>query len=156
MTCSADYIFSADNITLADSCKYCYFYLQPEERARIEKAGGFVTYFGVWRVNGILATSRALGDYSLKNNHVVSPVPDILTFNMAEHNPLFMILATDGLWDVFSNTEAVRFVHNHLNENDYGAKSLANEAYSKGSLDNISVIVVNFTAARSSCTSSNS
>ena len=103
-----------------------------------------MTYFGVWRVNGILATSRALGDFALKNNHVVSPEPDVRTFRMSEHKPLFMILATDGLWDVFSNADAVRFVHNHLNETDYGAKSLANEAFAKGSLDNVSVIVVNF------------
>lgn len=113
---------------------------------RIEKAGGFVAYLGVWRVNGILATSRALGDASLKHNHIVSPVPDIRTFNMAEHKPIFMIMATDGLWDVFSNLEAVRFVHNHITEGDFGAKSLANEAFARGSLDNISVIVVNFRA----------
>lgn len=55
-----------------------------------------------------------------------------------------MIMATDGLWDVFSNSEAVRFVHNHITEVDFGAKSLANEAFSRGSLDNISVIIVNF------------
>lgn len=115
---------------------------------RIEKAGGFVTYFGVWRVNGILATSRALGDSGLKHNHVVSPEPDVRTFSMAEHRPLFMILATDGLWDVFSNDEAVRFLHSHLNENDFGAKSLANEAFARGSMDNVSVIVVNFSARK--------
>lgn len=91
-----------------------------------------------------MATSRALGDFALKNNHVVSPEPDIRTFKMSEHKPLFMILATDGLWDVFSNADAVRFVHSHLNEKDYGAKSLANEAFTRGSLDNVSVIVVNF------------
>lgn len=55
-----------------------------------------------------------------------------------------MIMATDGLWDVFTNAEAVRFVHNHITEVDFGAKSLANEAFTRGSLDNISVIIVNF------------
>lgn len=99
-------------------------------------------------MNGILATSRAFGDLSLKHNHVVSPVPDIHTFSVKEHKPLFMILATDGLWDVFSNAEAVRFIHTHLNESDFGAKSLANEAFARGSLDNISVIIVNLSVGR--------
>lgn len=111
-----------------------------------------MAYLGVWRVNGILATSRALGDSILKQNHVVSPEPDVRTFSMKEHRPIFMILATDGLWDVFTNAEAVRFIHNHLAEPDFGAKSLANEAYAKGSLDNVSVIVVNFAASKMDAT----
>ena len=28
--------------------------------------GGFITFTGVWRVAGVLATSRALGDFPLK------------------------------------------------------------------------------------------
>jgi len=97
----------------------------------------------VWRVNGILATSRALGDLGLKTNHIVSPEPDVRAFDLREHKPLFIILATDGLWDVFTNAEAVRFIHSHMGETDYGAKSLAIEAHARGSLDNVSVIVVN-------------
>ena len=31
-----------------------------------QEAGGFVAMNGVWRVQGVLATSRALGDYPLK------------------------------------------------------------------------------------------
>ena len=32
----------------------------------MQEAGGFVAMNGVWRVQGVLATSRALGDYPLK------------------------------------------------------------------------------------------
>ena len=39
---------------------------QATERKRIKEAGGFVSFNGVWRVAGILATSRALGDLPLK------------------------------------------------------------------------------------------
>ena len=39
---------------------------QLKEKKRIQEAGGFVAMNGVWRVNGVLATSRALGDYPLK------------------------------------------------------------------------------------------
>ena len=54
------------------------------EHKRIQEAGGFIAFKGVWRVSGILATSRALGDYPLKPNLVIAD-PDILTFDMADH-----------------------------------------------------------------------
>lgn len=54
------------------------------EHKRIQEAGGFIAFKGVWRVSGILATSRALGDYPLKP-YLVIPDPDILTFDLADH-----------------------------------------------------------------------
>lgn len=54
------------------------------EHKRIQEAGGFIAFKGVWRVSGILATSRALGDYPLKP-FLVIPDPDILTFDLADH-----------------------------------------------------------------------
>lgn len=117
---------------------------QVRERKRIKEAGGFVTFNGVWRVAGILATSRALGDYPLKDKKLVIADPDILTFNLEDHKPLFVILASDGLWDTFSNEEAVAFIKERLNEPDYGARSITLQAYYRGSLDNITVLIINF------------
>lgn len=117
---------------------------QMRESKRIKEAGGFVTFAGVWRVAGILATSRALGDYPLKDKKLVIADPDILTFDLRDHKPLFVILASDGLWDTFTNEEAVNFIKERLNEPDYGAKSLTLQAYYRGSLDNITVIIINF------------
>ncbi|XP_044268067.1 protein phosphatase 1L [Tribolium madens] len=117
---------------------------QMRERKRIKEAGGFVTFNGVWRVAGILATSRALGDYPLKDKKLVIADPDILTFDLNDHKPMFVILASDGLWDTFSNEEAINFIKERLNEPDYGAKSLTLQSYYRGSLDNITVIVINF------------
>ena len=45
---------------------------QLKEKKRIQEAGGFVAMNGVWRVMGVLATSRALGDYPLKVMIVVT------------------------------------------------------------------------------------
>lgn len=118
---------------------------QMRERKRIKEAGGFVTFNGVWRVAGILATSRALGDYPLKDKKLVIADPDVLTFDLKDHKPYFIILASDGLWDTFSNEEAVAFIKERLHEPDYGAKSLTLQAYYRGSLDNITVIIINFT-----------
>lgn len=117
---------------------------QMRERKRIEKAGGFVTFTGVWRVAGILATSRALGDYPLKDKKLVIADPDILTFDLKDHKPLFLVLASDGLWDTFSNEEAVQFIKERLNEPHFGAKSITLQSYYRGSLDNITVLVINF------------
>ena len=51
---------------------------------------------GVWRVNGSLAVSRAIGDLHLKDWIISEPeikkVP--LTFDCE-----FLIMASDGLWD---------------------------------------------------------
>lgn len=116
------------------------------ERKRIKEAGGFITFNGVWRVAGILATSRALGDYPLKDKRLVIADPDILTFNLADHKPQFLILASDGLWDTFSNEEAISFIKERLGEPHFGAKSITLQSYYRGSLDNITVIVINLSA----------
>ena len=121
---------------------------QIRERMRIQQAGGFVSFNGVWRVAGVLATSRALGDLPLKEKNFLIADPDILTFDLQELEPRFMILATDGLWDYFSNEEAVEFVLDRLSEPHFGAKSLVLQAYYRGSLDNITVMVVDFQSMR--------
>jgi protein phosphatase 1L len=66
--------------------------------------------------------------------------------------PCFIILASDGLWDVFTNQEAVDLVTSVLQK--YGpqtwkeggfqeaAKVLTQEAFVRGSGDNIGVCVV--------------
>ncbi|XP_066255094.1 protein phosphatase 1L isoform X2 [Euwallacea similis] len=117
---------------------------QMREKKRIREAGGFVTFNGVWRVAGILATSRALGDYPLKDKKLVIADPDILTFDLKDHRPQFIILASDGLWDIFSNEDAVNFIKERLHEPDFGAKSITLQSYYRGSMDNISVIIINF------------
>ncbi|XP_017854979.1 protein phosphatase 1L isoform X2 [Drosophila busckii] len=117
---------------------------QVRERKRIHDAGGFIAFRGVWRVAGVLATSRALGDYPLKDKNLVIATPDILTFELNDHKPRFLILASDGLWDTFSNEEACSFVQEHLKESDFGAKSLSMESYKRGSVDNITVLVIVF------------
>ena len=118
--------------------------LQMREKKRIQEAGGFIAFNGVWRVAGILATSRALGDYPLKDRNLVIADPDILTFDLSDHKPQFLMFASDGLWDMFSNEEAVAYVRERLAADpSFGAKSITLQAYYKGSLDNITVLVIN-------------
>ena len=58
-------VFGNDN-GMAIPMSYDHKPCQLKEKKRIQEAGGFVAMNGVWRVMGVLATSRALGDYPLK------------------------------------------------------------------------------------------
>eukprot|EP00960_Hanusia_phi_P018388 542250-Hanusia_phi.AAC.1 len=76
---------------------------RPDEQARIESAGGFVVELGVPRVMGYLAVSRAIGDAELKQFVIAEPEIHVKPRDAAE---MFVLLATDGLWDVMSSQEA--------------------------------------------------
>lgn len=59
--------------------------------------GGFVhCRNGVWRVQGSLAVSRAIGDQHLKQ--WVIPEPEIKKLPLTS-DCQFLIVASDGLWD---------------------------------------------------------
>lgn len=55
-----------------------------------------------------LAMSRAFGDFCLKNYGVIS-VPDV-SYHRITHKDQFVVLATDGVWDVLSNKQVVSIV----------------------------------------------
>ncbi len=157
------------------------------ERKRAEEAGGKVNIIGndMYEVSppeNILKTlrmSRSFGDFYLKNalvdyqqeggillppeKQIVVAVPDI---EIVDRDPTdaFLVLACDGLWDVFDNDQAITFIGNHLlayskesfvsgeassDQIDAGRNACAlacdaiiAEAISRGSADNISVVIV--------------
>tara|TARA_B110001454_G_C12722262_1_gene435238 strand:- start:2732 stop:3853 length:1122 start_codon:yes stop_codon:yes gene_type:complete len=75
------------------------------EKSRILAAGGRVIHHGVFRVNGILATSRSFGDSDL-HPYVISE-PDVypaIWFDKTERaNRPYLVVASDGFWDVLLN-----------------------------------------------------
>ncbi|KAI8547682.1 hypothetical protein RHMOL_Rhmol07G0215000 [Rhododendron molle] len=115
---------------------------QTDERQRIEDAGGFVMWAGTWRVGGVLAVSRAFGDRLLKQYVVADPE---IQEEKVDSSLEFLILASDGLWDVVTNEEAVAIVK-PIQEPEDAAKRLMQEAYQRGSGDNITIVVVRFLA----------
>ncbi|XP_010548568.1 PREDICTED: probable protein phosphatase 2C 59 isoform X2 [Tarenaya hassleriana] len=115
---------------------------QSDERQRIEDAGGFVMWAGTWRVGGVLAVSRAFGDRLLKQYVVADPE---IQEEKVDSTLEFLILASDGLWDVVSNEEAVEMIK-EIEEAEEGAKKLMKEAYERGSADNITCVVVRFSS----------
>ncbi|KAJ4763644.1 Protein phosphatase 2C [Rhynchospora pubera] len=113
---------------------------QSDERQRIEDAGGFVMWAGTWRVGGVLAVSRAFGDRLLKQFVVAEPE---IKEEKVDNSLEFLILASDGLWDVVSNEEAVAMVR-PIEEPQQAAQRLLQEASQRGSADNTTVVVVRF------------
>lgn len=123
----------------------------PDERARIENAGGTVSQK---RVDGDLAVSRALGDYNYKKTagcrpeeQKVSAEPEI---KVVERKPEdeFVILACDGIWDVMSSDDANNFVRTLMMEGEKSlpliCEEILDECLLRNSRDNMSVIVVVF------------
>ncbi|XVE70646.1 hypothetical protein DITRI_Ditri10aG0088000 [Diplodiscus trichospermus] len=136
-----------------------------DEHARIEAAGGKVIQWNGSRVSGVLAMSRSIGDRYLKP--WIIPDPEVMFVRRAKEDEC-LILASDGLWDVMSNEEACEVARKrilvwHKKHGDKlcaergegvdpaaqaAAEYLSRVALSKGSKDNITVIVIDLKAQR--------
>jgi len=115
---------------------------RPDERQRINELGGFVKFLGVWRTQGILAVSRAIGDLSLKK--FVIPTPDIVRLELTDKDE-FIVLASDGVWDAMTNQEVVDMLHSRPNlmiKPELAARAIVTESFRRGSFDNITAVVV--------------
>jgi serine/threonine protein phosphatase PrpC/serine/threonine protein kinase len=133
----------------------------PIERDLVIQRGGSVTKSesGTDRVNGVLVITRSIGDSNLSKH--LSREPSVLAMTRSEMNEscglerCFVVLASDGLWDVMSNQEVVDMVDEvlmvySLSEGisweeggafQEAAERLVQEAYVRGSTDNIGVSV---------------
>ncbi len=119
----------------------------PEEVERIEKAGGFM-FKG--RVVGVLAVTRSLGDHCMKKYVIAKPhvretsidLPPPQHETTTRTTPSFVILACDGLWDVFEDQNAVDFVLGYYESHKVDVSTLLiNEALRRGTTDNVTVVV---------------
>lgn len=112
------------------------------ESEDIKNRGGFVSNFpgDVPRVDGQLAVSRAFGDKSLKKHLSSEP---FVTVEVIGDDAEFIILASDGLWKVMSNQEAVDAIRD-IKDARSAAKHLTEAAVNRKSSDDISCVVVRF------------
>ncbi|KAL6742687.1 hypothetical protein Aduo_015812 [Ancylostoma duodenale] len=127
-----------------------------KERERIVGAGGSVM---IQRINGSLAVSRAFGDFEYKNvpglepnKQLVSPEPDVYVLERQKDKDEFLVVACDGIYDVMENEELCRFVESRLHVCDdlnQVCNDVLDACLSKGSRDNMTMIVVCFDAAPS-------
>ena len=101
-----------------------------------------------WRVfPGGIAITRALGARPLKTRKppLIVAQPDLAKRTL-DGSEAFLIVACDGVWDVFSDQQACDFVAGLLAKPSSAnvAEQLAKQAHAKGSTDNISAVVLQF------------
>ena len=118
----------------------------PAEHDRILRSGGFVTQphqtDGVHRVMGRLSLSRALGDWELRP--WVSPASDV-TVHERKLEDTFVVIATDGIWDVMSSDEVGRKINGSLMEGlkpQDALQRILEESRRRGSGDNVTIVLV--------------
>lgn len=116
----------------------------PPEEERIKAAGGWVS-FG--RVMGFLGVSRAFGDSEMKaaSSKMIIATPEIQRKEITTEDD-FLILACDGLWDVFENDDACELIRKMFRENKsctQASKESVRQAIDiLNTSDNVSVITV--------------
>lgn len=139
---------------------------RPDEAARVRAAGGFILHK---RVMGELAITRAFGDKSFKmgikamledeaeelaNNDeakdlsapLVSAEPEIASMVLS-HSDEFLLLACDGLFDVFRSQDAIALARQeliaHRGEPAEVARILSDQAIRvRRSRDNVSILII--------------
>lgn len=109
-----------------------------------------------------LSVSRSLGDFwsfnPRTNSFTVSPKPDVCVHPLNPKEQRFIVIASDGLWNVMSPDEVVRFIwdYEHNQENFHQSRdvvrAIINEAlrrWEKKRLpaDNIAVLIAFLTEA---------
>ncbi|XP_010921355.2 probable protein phosphatase 2C 47 [Elaeis guineensis] len=119
------------------------------ERQRVEESGG---YIDDGYLNGVLSVTRALGDWDIKSPRgSPSPLiaePEFRQATLTEDDE-FLIIGCDGIWDVMSSQDAVSIVRRGLRWHDDPercARELVMEALRLNTFDNLTVIVVCFSA----------
>lgn len=120
------------------------------ERKRIEGSGGYV--IGDY-LNGRLNVTRALGDWhieGMKNlgagGGPLSAEPEIKKAKLSKDDE-FLIIGCDGIWEAFTNQNAVDFARRKLQEhNDLETccKELVDEAMKREIKDNLTAVMVCF------------
>lgn len=121
-----------------------------KERMRIESLGGYVDD---GYLNGQLGVTRALGDWHLEGlkdegerGGPLSAEPELKLTTLTKDDE-FLIIGSDGIWDVFTNQNAVDFARRKLQEhNDVKlcCKEIVEEAIKRGATDNLTLVMVSF------------
>ncbi|XP_078439072.1 putative protein phosphatase 2C 27 [Wolffia australiana] len=120
------------------------------ERKRVEALGGFIDD---GYLNGQLGVTRALGDWHLDGIKsaqggplIAEPELKMITLGKEDE---FLIISSDGLWDVFTSQNAVDFARRRLQEHNDArvcCRELVEEAIKRGADDNLTAMVVCFQA----------
>ncbi|KAH6817370.1 DNA-binding protein phosphatase 1 [Perilla frutescens var. frutescens] len=119
------------------------------ERRRIESLGGYVDD---GYLNGQLGVTRALGNWHIKGlkegerGGPLSAEPELRLTTLTNEDE-FLIIGSDGIWDVFLSQNAVDFARRRLQEHNnvkQCCRDIVNEAKKRGATDNLTLVMVCF------------
>jgi serine/threonine protein phosphatase PrpC len=112
---------------------------EKDEQNRIIESGGIV-FAG--RVYGQLMLSRAFGDWELKN-YGVSNIPYVSKTDIDDisNSWKWVVIASDGIWDVLNDKDLYNFNCNVSNSKDF-CDLIIQESLKRGSTDNLSCFVI--------------
>ncbi|KAK8899010.1 hypothetical protein M9Y10_001306 [Tritrichomonas musculus] len=111
---------------------------KPSMRSEFERIHNIHGYLSKEnRVDGTLAVSRALGDFDV---YGIGREPVLNEFEI-KIDDKYLVICCDGVFDVLSNDDVAQIAVNSESTNEAAFK-IRNAAFGCGSLDNISVIVV--------------
>ena len=121
-----------------------------KERMRIESLGGVIDD---GYLNGQLSVTRALGDWHLEGmkemggrGGPLSAEPELKLMTLTKEDE-FLIIGSDGIWDVFRSQNAVDFARRRLQQhNDVKqcCMEIIEEAIRREATDNLTVVMVCF------------
>lgn len=104
---------------------------------------------GVARVNRVLAVSRAFGNRTLRN--VIRPDAELTQRDICRDDE-YLVVASDGLWDVMKNKDVADICSSATHMQMGGqvspqglAEELVQTALARGSMDNVTCLVVKLT-----------
>jgi serine/threonine protein phosphatase PrpC/ribosomal protein S27AE len=120
----------------------------PVERIAVEGRGGFISEDGVFRVNGKLAVSRSLGDYS--HSSVLSSEPDVFVLRLSQQPTL---ASTPPVGD--TSMGATMLSEGDVNTCDGVSNSTHSTGSSTGTMDRDSMTIINFCSTYRQAVASN-
>ena len=110
-----------------------------DEKARVLSMGGIINKNN--RVMGQLILTRTLGDLYVKQFGVIN-TPDISVYDV-DDNINYIILASDGIWDVIDLDTIVNMGKVGKNVGEF-CEDVVKLSLTKGTKDNVSCIIISF------------
>ena len=109
-----------------------------DEKARVLSMGGIINKN---RIMGQLILTRTLGDLYVKQFGVIN-TPDISVYDV-DDNINYIILASDGIWDVVDLDTIVNMGKADKNVGEF-CEDVVKLSLTKGTKDNVSCIIISF------------
>ena len=125
----------AERMSVDDKCD------NADENLRVKSGGGIILDN---RLGGVLAVTRAFGDHALTRVGLIV-TPHIVKYTVKPFDK-YLVIASDGIWDELSDQDAIALCQDDISTKQI-ALTIVKTALTRGSKDNISVIVLKFNGA---------